>query len=296
MAGLGSLWHRIRKERSAYFFIAPTFLLTSLFLFGPVAESIRLSFYKASLREQTFVGVRNFVKLLEDPIFWLEIKNTLVIVYLFVPLVIGMSLLIAITLVKLSNRWQTIYRAAFYLPAVSAGVVMTMVWRWIYNPSFGLLNYLLSLVDLGPVIWLGRPNWARFCVVTVVLGWTLGTNVILYMAALMGIPKSIYESAEIDGAGSMQKFFRISLPLVAPTTLYILVISTIGAFQIWEAIYLLTGGGPAYSTTTFVYRIYQLGFLYFDFGTASAHATVLLAIIFTISFFQFRFLKRKLEF
>jgi len=286
----------VKRERWAYFFILPTLFLISIFLFKPVVESVRLSFYRASLKTQTFIGIQNYANLIGDRIFWLELKNTLIIVSLLVSLMISLSLLISVTVVNLSLRWQSFYRAAFYLPAVSAGIVTSMVWLWMFNPAYGLLNYMLSLVGLGPVIWLGHPDWARLSIVFVVLSWTIGANIILYLAALMGIPKSIYESAEIDGANPVQKFFRITLPLIMPTTLYILIMTTIGAFQIWEVVYLLTGGGPAYQTMTFVYRIYQLGFLYFRFGEASAHATILLMIIFAISFFQFRYLKRELEF
>lgn len=290
------LWHRVKKERWAYFFILPTFLLISIFLFKPVVESVRLSFYKANLKTQTFIGVQNYVYMFRDRIFWFELKNTLIIVSLLVSLMIGFSLLIAVTVANLNMRWQSFYRAAFYLPAVSAGIVTSLVWLWMFNPAYGLLNYMLSLVSLGPIIWLGQPNWARFSIVLVVLSWTIGTNIILYMAALMAVPKTIYESAEIDGANFLQKFYKITLPLIMPTTLYVLIMTTIGAFQIWEVVYLLTGGGPAYRTMTFVYRIYQLGFLYFRIGEASTHATILLLIIFTISFFQFRYLKRELEF
>lgn len=290
------LWHRIRREGSAYLFIAPIFLLTSLFLFKPVIESIGLSFCEASIKTQNFIGIDNFVNLLHDRIFWLELKNTLIIVSLLVSFKITFALFVASTIVSLKGRGQTFYRAAFYLPAVSAGVVTSMVWLWIFNPVYGLLNWLLSLVGIGPIVWLGQANYARLSIVLVVFSWSIGMNIILYLAALMGIPKSIYEAADIDGVNSLQKFFRITLPLIMPTTLYLIVVDTIGAFQIWEVIYLLTGGGPAYQTMTFVYRIYQLGFLYFRFGEASAHAVVLLAIIFTISFFQFKFLKRELEY
>lgn len=290
------LWHRVKRERWAYFFILPTLFLISIFLFKPVIESVRLSFYRADLRTQTFIGMQNYRNLVGDRIFWLELKNTLIIVSLLVSLMISFSLLISVTVVNLSLRWQSFYRAAFYLPAVSAGIVTSMVWLWMFNPAYGLLNYMLSLIGLDPIIWLGHPDWARLSIVFVVLSWTIGANIILYLAALMGIPRSIYESAEIDGANFVQKFSRITLPLIMPTTLYILIMTTIGAFQIWEVVYLLTGGGPAYQTMTFVYRIYQLGFLYFRFGEASAHATILLMIIFTISFFQFRYLKKELEF
>jgi len=273
----------------------PTFALTCLFLLKPTIDSIWLSFCDADLKSRKFVGLSNYLGLLHDPIFWWEVKNTLIIVAILVPLIIVFSLFISVVVVKM-NRFRSFYRAAFYLPSVSAGIVTSLVWLWIFNPAYGLLNYVLSLFGLGPFIWLGEPILAKLSVVMVVLSWVIGANIILYMSALLGIPKSIYEAAEIDGANSFQKFFKITLPLIMPTTLYILVMSTIGAFQIWEAIYFLTGGGPAYTTTTFVYRVYQLGFLYFDFGAASTHAVVLFAIIFTISFFQFKFLKKELEY
>lgn len=296
MGKIGFLWLRIKKEKSAYFFIAPTLFLTSLFLFAPVIESIKLSLYDAGLRSKTFIGLQNYFDLLHDPIFWMEIKSTIIIVSILVPLTLGFSLFIALVLAKMGQISQSIYRAAFYLPAVSAGIVTTMVWLWLFNPAFGLLNWILSLARLGPIIWLGEPSWARLSIVFVVFGWVIGTNIILYLSALLGVPNSIYEAADIDGANPFQKFFKITLPLIVPTTLYLLVIGTIGAFQIWEVIYLLTGGGPAYATTTFVYRIYKLGFLFFRFGEASTHAVILLIIIFSISFFQFKILKRKLEY
>jgi len=261
----------------------------------PTIDSIWLSFCDVSLKSRKFVGISNYLDLIHDPVFWFEVRSTLTIVSMLVPLLIVLSLFISVVVVKMS-RFRSFFRAAFYLPSVSAGVVTSLVWLWIFNPAYGLLNYLLSLFGLGPLIWLGEPTLAKLSVVVVVLSWVIGANVILYMSALLGVPKSIYEAAEIDGANSTQKFFKITLPLITPTTLYVLVMSTIGAFQIWEAIYFLTGGGPAYATTTFVYRVYQLGFLYFEFGKASTHAVVLFAIIFMISYFQFKFLKKELEY
>lgn len=288
--------HRIKKERSAYFFILPTFLLIFIFLFIPLIQGIRLSFFSVSLKEQTWVGLQNYLELFQDSVFWLELKNTLIIAGLLVPLLIGFSLLIASLILKFNNKLQSFFRAAFYLPVVTSGIVMSMVWLWIFNANYGLLNYLLSLINIGPIIWLGERNPARLAVVIVVFSWLLGVNIILYLAALSAIPKYIYEAAILEGTNWWQMFYYITFPLVMPMTLYLLITSTMGAFQIWEAIYLLTGGGPAYSTTTIAYRIYQLGFLYFRFGQASAQAVILLIIIFSVSFLQFRYLHKKLEF
>jgi len=288
--------HRIKKERSAYLFILPTFLFFIFFLFKPIIDGIRLSFYDVGLTDKTWCGFKNYLNLLNDKIFYMQIKNTFIIASLLIPLLILISLLISLVLVRLNNFLRSFYRAAFYLPAVSSGVVITMVWLWIFNPNYGLLNYLLSIVGIQPIIWLGEANPARISVVIVVFTWIIGTNIILYISSLLAIPQSIYDASDIDGVNSWQKFIYITLPLISPTTLFLLVTNTIGAFQIWEAVYLLTKGGPSYATTTFVYRIYQLGFRYFKFGLASAHAVILLIIIFLISFFQFKYLSKQLEY
>jgi len=291
-----SLFYRIKKERAAYFFILPLFLLFVVFLFKPIIEAIILSFYKVNLQDLTWIGLTNYFNLFKEPIFWLELKNTLIFVIFFTPACITLALLLSAIMFKLPRSLQSFFRGAFYLPAVSAGVVTSMVWLWIFNPSFGLLNYFLSLMHMKPVIWLGSPNPARFAVMVVVLTWLIGTHIILYLAALAAIPKTVYEAAQIDGANSYQKFFQITIPLVMPTTVYLFVTLTIGIFQICDVIFLLTGGGPMYSTASIAYRIYQLGFLYFRFGEASTQGVALLIIVFTASFLQFKYLNKKLEF
>lgn len=288
--------HRIKKERSAYIFILPAFLIITLFIFTPLVQGIRLSFFEADLKSRTWVGLQNFSELLQDPFFWMELKNSLLIAAILLPVTIGFSLLAATLILQFNRTMQTIFRSSFYLPTVTSGVVISMVWIWLLNPSYGLFNYFLSLVGLGPVMWLGQPDTARLAVAMLVFSGAVGVNIILYIAALSAIPKTIYEGAMIDGANAWQKFFKITIPLVMPTTLYILVMTTIGAFQIWETIYILTAGGPAYATTTISFRIYQLGFQYFRFGQASAQGVVLLFIVFTVAAVQFRYLRRKLEF
>jgi len=296
VAEVKSYLYRIRRNRSAYYFILPAFLLFFLFAFKPLIEAIRLSFFRAGLKTQTFVGVENYVQMINDSLFWLELKNTFLFVSILVPLIVGLALLISFVIFKLNRLMQSLFRGAFYLPVVSAGVVMSMVWAWIFHPVYGLLNYILSLVSIGPIPWLATPTTARLAVVIVVLHWTIGSAIIIYLSALSSIPESLYEAAEIDGAGGWHKFIKITIPLISPTTIFLLVTNTIGVFQVWKAIFLMTSGGPAYTTTSIVYRIYRLGFLYYRFGQASAHAVVLLVIIFVISFLQFKYLNRKLEY
>lgn len=279
-----------------FLFILPVILLFGMFTFKPMVEGILFSFLRIGVKTRTFIGLKNYTNMTIDPLFWTALKNTLGFVLMIVPLQVILSLIIALVVSRYSNRIQSLFRGAFYLPAVTAGVVMSCVWFWIFSPLYGPLNHILSFIGLGSIMWLSDPNLARLAVSMVAVNWTTGFGIILYLSALAGIPRQIYEAAQIDGAGTFQKFFRITLPLIVPITVFILIISTIGIFQIWEAIFLLTAGGPAYATTSIVFRIYQLGFVHFNFGQASAYATVLLLMIFIVAFFEFKWLNREIEF
>jgi len=286
----------LKRDRSAYLFILPAFLFAVIFLFIPLGQGVYLSFFRAGITTREFVGFGNFAKMGSDPLFWVEIRNTIVFVVGLVVLDLSITLFIAVAIHRLSNFLQSFFRLAFYLPGVCAGVVTSMVWIWIFNPDFGLLNYLLGLIGIPPVYWLSESDTARLAVIVVVCTWFLGGHIILFLAALNAVPEHLYEAARIDGANAAQRFFHITIPLIMPMTVYILVTTTIGAFQIWEGIYMLTAGGPAHATTNIVYRVYQLGFRYFRFGEAAAHGVLLLLIIFPIAFIQFRYLSKKLEF
>lgn len=286
----------LRRSWRAYLFVLPALLLFSVFLIKPMAENIVLSFFRVGLVDRSFVGLGNYIKMFSEPLFWRALKNTSLFVVMVVPSKILLALCIALMLSRRRRGIQSLFRGAFYLPAVSAGVVMTCVWWWIFNPLYGPLNYLLSLVGVPPIMWLSQPSWARVAVVLVLLNWTVGIGVILYLSALLSIPKSLYEAAQIDGAGPIQSLFRITVPLILPITVFLLVVSTIGIFQVWQAVFLLTSGGPAYSTTTMVFRIFDLGFADFEFGRASAYATMLLLILFPVAFAQFKLLNREVEF
>ncbi len=291
-----SILHRIKREKAAYLFVAPLSFFVVVFTFLPLIQGIKLSFFEAGLKEATWVGLNNYSEMFGTSLFWLELRNSFIFVALLVPPLIGLSFLIALLISKLGKGSQSLFRAAFYLPTVISGIVMSIVWLWIFAPSYGLLNYLFLLVGLKPVMWLAEMNSARIALVIVVFSWVLGGNVILYLAALSAIPKTLYEVSEIDGANWWQKLICISVPLVMPMTLYLIIMATMGAFKIWQAIYMLTKGGPAYATTNLAYRVYQLGFHFFRFGEASAQAVVLLIIVFSIAFIQFKYLSRKLEF
>jgi multiple sugar transport system permease protein len=279
-----------------YLFIAPSFLCFLLFLAYPAVEAIRISFYRLTLKQNQFIGFENYVKLLQSDTFRQAFWNTFKYVLYIVPVCVIFSILVAVLIYSKSERVTSFYRAVFYIPVVASVVAVSLVWSWIYNPVIGVLNYLLSLFGAAPVNWLAEPNSAFLSVVFVIITWSVGPPIILYTAALGGISKEYYEAASIDGAGILRQFLSITWPLVKPTTLYILVITTINAFQTFAVVNLLTKGGPSGSTNSIIYELYQHAFMYTNFGYASAMGVVLTLVIGIISYFQFRTMTSKIEF
>ena len=205
-------------------------------------------------------------------------------------------MLVASLIQPLSNRVQSLFRAAFYLPNVISIVVISLVWIWIFEPDYGFFNFLLTLVGLPKVLWLQNPDLALWSIVLSTVLIVPGSGVVLYSAAMGSVPRDYYEAADVEGASALQKLIHITFPLLKPTTLYLTVIYTIAGFQIFERVYIMTGGGPINSTTTIVQLIFQTAFSDFNFGRASAEALILFAIIATFSFVQFKFLSTDVEY
>jgi len=287
---------RIVDARWAYLFLLPAYIPFLIFTIYPLFDGVRLSFYDADLGGQTFVGLENYAKLLHDDAFLHGVRNTITFVVGVVPAALLLSLIIAVMVFPLSKSVQSFFRLAFYLPTVASGVVLTMVWLWIYSPTFGLLNYILTSLGLPRVTWLGDTSTALPSLAFVVLTWIIGQPIILYLAALGNVPQEVTEAAMIDGANSWQRFWKVTLPLLMPTTLFILVTQTINVFQVFVVVLLMTKGGPAYATMTIVYDIYQTAFDFYKFGYASAMGVVLLLIIGTIAIIQYRFLGREVQY
>lgn len=286
----------IVKGRWGYFFIGPAYVLFTIFTIYPLFEGIRLSFYDAGLKMRTWVGFENYARLLTDSAFRRAFLNTLHFVVIIVPVILVLSLLFAVLIFGLNYVLQSIFRAAFYLPSVATGVVLVAVWLWIYNPTYGLLNYLTGLVGLPRIAWLGDARWALPALSVVVISWALGRPIILFIAGLNGISREVYEAAMIDGASSWQQFIRITLPLLTPTTVFVLVTQTIGVFQTFVVVQLLTRGGPAYATQTIVYSIYVTAFQFLQFGYAAAMGGVLLVVSGSIALFQLRLMRADIEY
>ncbi|MFZ5917361.1 MAG: carbohydrate ABC transporter permease [Chloroflexota bacterium] len=290
------LIRRIIDQRWAYFFILPAYIPFLIFTVYPLIDGMRLSVYDADLKGQTFIGLENFRQLFQDEAFLRGFQNTVFFVAGVVPLALFLSLFIAVMIFPLRKSVQSFFRMSFYLPVVASGVILSMVWLWIYSPTFGLLNYILMSFGLPRVEWLGSMSTALPSLALVVLTWILGQPVILFVASLGNIPTELLEAAQIDGANSWQRFWKVTFPLLLPTTLYVLVTQTIGVFQVFVVVLLMTKGGPAYATMTIVYDIYQTAFDFYHFGYAAAMGVVLLLIVGAIAVIQYRFLGREVQY
>ncbi len=293
---------RPRRKRNgaglaAFGFLSPTMIVFSAFVLFPVIFSFYLSFQQWNMfgGKREFIGLANYAAILQNPEFWSVLKNTVVYTLGTVPLNMALSLVIAFFLnKKLAGR--KFLRTAFFTPVIMSSVAAAVIWRWVYEPNFGLANYVLGLVHLPAVNWLNDPTAAMFALIVMGVWKSFGFNMVLFSAGLQGIPKHYYEAAEIDGAGRWRKFWNITIPLLSPTTFFVLVMTVIGSFQVFDTVYVLTSGGPLGTTKVLVFYLYEQAFKYFDMGYASAVAYLLFAIVFILTMVQTRYLRDKIHY
>jgi multiple sugar transport system permease protein len=266
-----------------------------LFSAAPLLFAFYLSFHRWNLLEpaKPFVGLAHYVDLAADGLFWNAAKNT-AIYSLYVPLTMVCALGVA-SLLNRRIKGVALLRAIFFLPYITSFVAISIVWQWMYDPDFGLFNWMLGLVGLGPYPWLNDPSTALLALILMAVWIHIGFQMIIFLAGLQAIPNELYEAAMIDGAGPWRRFRRITLPLLKPTTFFVLVTSIIGSFQVFTFVYVMTEGGPLHATDVIVYHIYQNAWQFLRMGYASAMSWVLFAVIFAITLLQFRFLGRRVE-
>ena len=273
----------------AFIFLAPNLLGFLAFLLIPVLASFGLSFVEWDLLSpMKWAGFKNYIGLFHDQVFLRVLWNTVYYTLGTVPVGIALSLLLAIALNK-KLRGMKIYRALYFLPVISSYVAVAVVWQWLYNAEFGLLNYLLSLIGIRGPSWLSSTKWAMPAVMVTSIWKQLGFNMLLFLAGLQGIPSTYYEAAEIDGAGKWTQFSRITVPLLSSTTFFVVVMSIINSFQVFDQVFIMTEGGPARSTSVLVHYLYQNAFEYFKMGNASAIAYILFFLVFLITMLQMKF-------
>ena len=280
--------HR-RRVNPAHAFVLPALSVIGVFFFVPVAASVFLSltdfdiYAVASRANLRFVWFKNYVGLLHDPLFWTALKNTVYFVAVGGPLSVAVSLAAALLLTAELVRGKSFFRTVFFLPVVTTLVAVAVVWRYVYHPRFGLLNAGLSWLGSGPIDWLGDPRFAMLAIILMAVWKNFGFNMIIFIAGLQNAPRGLYEAAAIDGAGRWRQFRHITLPLLAPTFLFVSVTTMIGYFQLFAEPYVMTGGGPAHSTLSIVLLMYEQGFRWWNMGYAAAVAFVLFAIILSLT-------------
>jgi multiple sugar transport system permease protein len=276
-----------------YLYLLPTIIGLLLFTAGAVAASFLVSFTQWDLvSAPRWIWLDNYANLLDSELFWKVFWNTLYFTILAVPFSVVCSLMLAL-LVNTRVRGIVFFRTAYFLPVVSSMIAVALVWSWILSPEYCLLNYLLrvSFGIRGPS-WLDSTTWALPAMVLVTVWKGLGYSMVIFLAGLQGLPEDLYHAATIDGAGRWKQFRHVTLPMLSPTTFFVLVITLINSFQVFEQTYVLTKGGPANATLTLSYYIYQNAFQFFQMGKASALAYVLFALVFAVTLFQFRIQKR----
>lgn len=281
------------ETRAGYLFLLPNILGFLLFSLVPVVATLAISTLNWDLiRPPIFTGVDNYVTLLtNDQIFRQVLVNTVYFVAGVVPLSIVLSLMLALAM-NSGLRGISIFRAIFFIPVITSSVAVAMLWRWLYNTDYGLINTGLAAIGLPYIPWLSSTEWAMPAVIIMAVWKNLGYNMVIYLAGLQGISPSLYEAAALDGAGGWARFRDITIPMLGPTTFFILVISIINSFQVFDLAFILTQGGPGIATNTIVMYIYNQGFQFFQMGYAAAIAWVLFIAIFIITLVQMRLQRR----
>jgi multiple sugar transport system permease protein len=283
------------RERSAYAFLAPGLIVFSLFTVFALGFAFYLTFREWNILEpeKPFIGLQNYRDMIGDEDFRQSVINTFYFTGASVP--VGMAIGLGVALLLNQPLWgRTVLRTLFFLPVVTPFVVAAIVWKWLYNGDFGPINYYMLKAHLisGPLLWLSDRDLAMPAVVLMSVWTSVGFSMVVYLAALQGVPAELYESARIDGAGAWARFRYVTLPMLAPSTLFLMVIGIIGSFQVFTQIYIMTSGGPVNRTSTMVYYIYESAFKFYEMGYASTLAYALFVLLLVFTVIQLRLYRR----
>ena len=279
---------------AGWWFVAPALLVLVAFFFAPVLAAFLLSFTDfdiyavASFSNARLVGLANYATLLADPIFWRALGNTFYFALVGGPLTIAVSLGAALLIGAPLARFKGLFRTIYFAPVVTTLVAVAVVWNYLYHPRYGLLNYGLGLLGLGPIDWLGDPRWAMPAIILLAVWKNFGYNMVVFVAGLQSIPADLYEAADLDGANTWQRFRHVTLPMLAPTFLFVTIITMIGYLQLFAEPYVMTRGGPLGATQSVVLLMYEQGFRWWNIGYAAAIAFVLFLVIFAVTLVQLR--------
>ncbi|PLR82551.1 carbohydrate ABC transporter permease [Bacillus sp. V33-4] len=283
------------KKKTAFWvavFLLPNLIGFLTFIVFPLLSSLAISFTNWDLiSTMEFVGIDNYKHLMADKEFWAAFTHTVTFIIGYLPLVMIFGLACALLLNR-KVKFRAFFRAAYFLPVVTSWVAVSLVWKWLFNPSYGLINYFLSFVGIEGLNWLQDENLAMPAIIITSVWKDIGFVMVLFLGGLQNISTSYYEAAEIDGANSWKKFWNITLPLLTPTTFFVTIISLINSFQVFDQVMIMTEGGPGGATNVLVQNIYNHAFRYFEMGYASAMSWILFIVIFVITLIQMKMQKR----
>lgn len=291
-----------RENIVSYLFLAPALLFFVCFVVLPMGMGIVTSLFnytmKSPVSADTFVGLKNYITLFQDPVFLKALVNTFILVIVAVPAVTLFSLWVGSSIYEMHGGLRSFFRCVFYLPVVTGTVAVVVVWRWMFDSYNGIFNYILKAIGLidQNIMWLGDTRFALGCIILILFTTSVGQPIVLYVAALGNVDQSLVEAAEVDGATKLQTFWRIKWPSIMPTTLYVLVITTISTFQCFSLVQLLTSGGPQHSTDTVMYYLYTNAFSLYKYGYANSMGVVLAIIIAILSAIQFKVMSKDVEY
>ena len=292
---MGNLWTVARKNRwhTAYLYIAPVLIVFGLFRVFPAVQTLVFSFFKVNLVSHSFqwVGLKNFSLLVQDIYFRKAVGNTLI--YAFYIVVVSLLLALALsTLFTSKMKLGSVFRAIYFVPFITSTVAAAVVWSYLYDPKFGLFNMILKLVGLPTRGWIDSTKDALMSVIIFSIWKYVGYNMVILIAGLQNIPDAYYEAATIDGAGAFTKFVRITVPLLAPTIVFVIIYNTILSLKVFDQVFVLTSGGPAKASTVVVLELYQMAFVHYRFGYAASMAFVFFLMIITITIVQYLVTKK----
>jgi multiple sugar transport system permease protein len=289
-----------QRTAAAWLFLAPAMTAIVLFFVIPVVSALVMSltdfdiYALGNIQDVRFMGMKNYLRILETPLFWTAMRNTMYFVLVGAPLSVGLSLVAALMLNSKLTRFKPFFRTVYFLPVVTSLVAVAVVWRYLYHPGHGLLNHVLSWIGVAPVDWLGDPLFAMPAIIVMAVWKNFGYNMLIFLAGLQNIPDDLYEAAHLDGAGGWRQFWDITIPVLAPTTVFVVMITIIGYFQLFAEPYVMTEGGPMNATTSIVLMMYEQGFRWWNMGYAAAIAFVLFAVIVFFSLIQM-FVQRRMQ-
>ena len=289
----------MRVPGFAWWFAAPALLVIGVFFLLPVLAALLMSltdfdlYAIADLRNLRLIGLRNYARLLETPLFWQALGNTLYFVLVGAPLSICVSVGAALLLHARLARFRGFFRTALFAPVVTTVVAVAVIWRYLFNTRHGMLNYALGGLGIRPIDWLGDPHWAMPAIIVFAVWKNFGYNMIIFLAGLQNIPEELYEAARIDGASTGRQFRHVTLPMLAPIVLLVSILTTAGYFQLFAEPYVMTQGGPLQSTVSVLYLMYEEGFKFWNLGSASAVAFVLFVLIFGVTLLELKLGRRE---